>query len=190
MAREPTLGEMMNRTARLLRRLADHRLAPLGLSSGYLPVLTALMPGEALSQKALTEHAGIEQPTMAATLSRMERDGVIAREPYPGDKRSARFSLTPATRGKLGAITSAIERMNEDALAPLADADRASLRDMLHAVIGAVQRARDVRACGRASRGRRYRPRRDCRPISRCRTTAGIIPARSTTRLPDRRRCT
>ena len=82
---ESTYGEVVNRAARLLRRLADQRLAPLGLSSGYLPVLTALLRVEPLSQKALTEHAGIEQPTMAATLARMERNGVIERRPDPPD---------------------------------------------------------------------------------------------------------
>ena len=141
MAREPSLGEMLNRTARLLRRLADDRLAPLDLSSGYLPVLTALMSSEALSQKALSEHAGIEQPTMAATLGRMERDGVVERRPDPGDKRSARYSLTPATRSKVGAVTSAIEAMNEDALAGLTEAERARLRDMLRSVIASTGRA-------------------------------------------------
>ena len=137
---------MVNRTARLLRRLADQRLAPHGLSSGYLPVLTALMPGEALSQKALTEHAGIEQPTMAATLNRMVRDGIIDRQPDPGDRRSARFSLTPATRDKVGTIRAVIESMNEDALASLAEADRARLGAMLHAVIASVELALDDRS--------------------------------------------
>ena len=138
---EASLGEIVNRTARLLRRLADQRLAPLGLSSGYLPVLTALMGGETLSQKALTERAGIEQPTMAATLVRMERDGVVTREPDPDDRRSARFSLTPAARDKLGALASTIRLMNEDALASLGDADRTDLRRMLQEVMLRVENA-------------------------------------------------
>lgn len=141
MSPEPSLGELVNRTARLLRRLADHRLAPLGLSSGHLPVLTALMPGEPLSQKALAERAGIEQPTMAATLGRMERDGVIARRPDPDDRRSARFALTPATIAQRTAIAAIVAGLSEDALAPLDEADRARLRQLLHTVIASVERA-------------------------------------------------
>ena len=66
MQTKPSMGQLTNRAARLFRRLADRRLEPLGLSAGHLPVLTALMASDALSQKALTEQAGIEQPSMAA----------------------------------------------------------------------------------------------------------------------------
>ena len=54
---------------------------------------------------------------MAATLARMERDAIIERRPDPLDKRSALFSLTPATREKAGPLQAVIERMSADALA-------------------------------------------------------------------------
>ena len=114
---------------------------PLGLSAGYLPVLTALMPGERLSQKALTERAGIEQPTMAATLGRMERDGVIERRPDPDDRRSVLFRLTPQAIAQVGAITAAIDSVSGDALARVDQADRARLRRILHEIIAAVEGA-------------------------------------------------
>ena len=138
-----SLGHLVNRTARLLRRLADERLAPLGLSSGYLPVLGALMAEGVLTQKTLTERAGIEQPTMAATLSRMERDGVIERRIDPKDRRSARFALTAATREKVDAIRAAVAALNEDALAILDQADRTKLRQSLQAVSASVERILD-----------------------------------------------
>lgn len=141
-----SLGQAMNRAARLLRRLADLRLAPLGLTSGYMPVLTALAGGDALSQKILTERAGIEQPTMAATLGRMERDGVIERRPDPADKRSARFCLTPATCDKLPSIAAVIDGMNEDALAALDEADRAAFGQTLQQVTDALEKALGNRA--------------------------------------------
>lgn len=138
---EPSLGHLVNRTARLLRRLADQRLAPFGLSSGYLPVLTALMQGGALSQKALTGQAGIEQPTMAATLGRMERDGIIVRQADPDDRRSSRFCLSRATGDKVGAIRSAVEALNEEAVASLGEADRARLRHLLREITAALETA-------------------------------------------------
>ena len=141
MTNDPSLGYVMNRAARLLRRLADQRLAPIGLSSGYMPVLTALAGDAALSQKALTERAGIEQPTMAATLGRMERDGLIERQTDPGDKRSARYSLTPAIRDKVAAITAVIEGISDDALSDLAEADRAVFRCLLKQVTSALEKA-------------------------------------------------
>lgn len=134
------MGYLMHWAARLFRRLADRRLEPLGLSSGHLPVLTALIANEAMSQKALTEHAAIEQPTMAATLARMERDGIIERQPDPRDKRSSLFSLTPASRRKIGALHAAVEAMNDDALADLPEADRERFRHMLKTVIATLER--------------------------------------------------
>ena len=137
---DPSIGHLMNCAARLLRRMADRRLEPLGLSSGHLPVLTALIPGQPMSQKALTEQAGIEQPTMAATLARMERDLIIKRQPDPDDRRSSLFSLTPATRGKIGALQAAVEGMNAAALAGLAEGDREKFRQMLQTVIALLER--------------------------------------------------
>lgn len=139
MKNEASIGNMVNRAARLLRTLADQRLEPLGLSSGQLPVLTALLADEALSQKALTEQAGIEQPTMAATLGRMERDAIIERHPDPNDRRSSLFSLTPATRDKAEAIKAVIQGINVDSLAGFPADDRARLRRMLGALVAAVE---------------------------------------------------
>lgn len=121
----------MNRTAKLLRRLADRRLSPLGLSAGVLPVLTALMERDGQAQKALTEQAGIEQPTMAVTLSRMERDGLIERRADPVDKRSARFTLSAATRARLPAIQDAIQALSAEAVAGLDAAEEVALRNAL-----------------------------------------------------------
>jgi MarR family transcriptional regulator, transcriptional regulator for hemolysin len=135
------MGQLTNRAARLFRRLADHRLERLGLSAGYLPVLTALMASNALSQKALAEQAGIEQPTMAATLSRMERDGIIMRHPDPRDGRSSLFSLTQATRGKVPEIQAVIDGMSNDALTGLTEEQRQAARRVLEGLIAALEKA-------------------------------------------------
>jgi MarR family transcriptional regulator, transcriptional regulator for hemolysin len=135
------MGFLVNRTARLFRRLADRRLEPLRLSAGHLPVLTALMASDALSQKALTAQAGIEQPTMAATLSRMERDGIIERHPDPEDGRSFLFSLTAATRRKVAAIQAVVAQMSNDALAGLTDEERKRTRLVLEGLITALEKA-------------------------------------------------
>ncbi len=137
---EPSIGYLVHWAGRLLRRLADRRLEPLGLSSGHLPVLTALLARGPLSQKALAEAAEIEQPTMAATLARMERDGILRREADPNDKRSSLFSLTPAMQKKVGALRAVIEGINADALESLPAADRARFRPLLQAMIAGLER--------------------------------------------------
>ena len=140
---ERSLGEAVNRTARLLRRLADQRLAPFGVSAGHLPVLTALSDGEAMSQKALTERAGIEQPTMAATLARMERDGAIVRCANPGDRRSVLFTLSAGAKAAAAQLHNAIGELNAEALAGFCPADVDHLLAMLTTVAASIEAALD-----------------------------------------------
>jgi MarR family transcriptional regulator, transcriptional regulator for hemolysin len=137
---ELSLGYLMHWGGRLLRRLADRRLKAIGLSSAHLPVINALIDNPARSQKALAEIAAIEQPTMAAMLARMERDRLIERRPDPDDKRSALYSLTPATRRKIGAIRHAVEEVNREALSGLPEAQRPQFRRQLETMIRAMEK--------------------------------------------------
>lgn len=92
-----------------------------------------------MSQKALTAHAGIEQPTMAATLARMERDGAVERQPDPGDKRSVLFTLSARTRSQAAEIEATIEDLNRDVLGGVSQSDQERLRDTLAAVAASVE---------------------------------------------------
>ena len=122
--RDKSAGYMANWAARLFARAIDRRLKPLGLSSAHMPVMFALCEGAEMSQKALAQAASIEQPTMAATLSRMERGGLIARRPDPSDRRAMLFSLTPQAREKADAVCAAALEINDLALSGLAPAER------------------------------------------------------------------
>jgi MarR family transcriptional regulator, transcriptional regulator for hemolysin len=131
-------GYMTNWAARLFARAIDRKLRAIGISSGQLPVFFALGNGEALSQKALTRAAAIEQPTMAATLARMERDGLVARKPDPADKRSALISLTPTALEKLKSVREAIASVNAAAIADLDAKQREDYLVMLRSIIAAL----------------------------------------------------
>lgn len=84
----------INQASRLLIRTFEQRLRPLNFGMAYLPVAIALEEKGDMQQKQLAEYASVEQPTMAALLVRMERDGLIVRRPHPVDKRSSYISLT------------------------------------------------------------------------------------------------
>jgi MarR family transcriptional regulator, transcriptional regulator for hemolysin len=131
-------GYMTNWAARLFARAIDRKLRAIGISSGQLPVFFALGNGEALSQKALTRAAAIEQPTMAATLARMERDGLVARKPDPVDKRSALISLTPAALEKLKGVREAIAGVNAAAIAGLDGQQREDYLVILRSIIASL----------------------------------------------------
>ncbi|QCI67342.1 MarR family winged helix-turn-helix transcriptional regulator [Phreatobacter stygius] len=139
--RTRSAGYMTNWAARLFARAIDRRLKEIGVSSGHLPVFFALGDGAALSQKALTEAAAIEQPTMAATLTRMERDGLILRRPDPQDGRSTLISLTPDAIEKMRAVREAIVAVNGAALTGLDEAERTAFLKALATVVANLEKA-------------------------------------------------
>lgn len=142
--REQSPGYMTNWAARLFARAIDQRLKAVGVSSGQLPVFFALGDGGALSQKALVEIAEIEQPTMAATLSRMERDGLIQRRADPEDRRSSLIALTPAAMEKAAAVREAIRDINAAATGEMTAKEKGDyLRLLALAVEGLSHLLRD-----------------------------------------------
>jgi DNA-binding MarR family transcriptional regulator len=136
--RETSAGYLTNWAARLFARAIERRLA--GGNSGPMPVFFALQDGGAMTQKALAQLAAVEQPTMANTLNRMERDGLVQRTPDPNDRRSAQVSLTPLglERAK-AAFVSAIE-VNGIATDALRPEEREVFYEMMRRIIAALER--------------------------------------------------
>ncbi len=137
--------------ARSLSRLADIRFRDLGLAVGQMPVLTALKDGAKLTQKELARIAGVEQPSMAQLLSRMERDGLIRREPDPEDGRSSLISLTDAAIDRIVPARTLLFQGNKDALAGFEKNEIAQLTDMLQRIIANVAE-NDALPSGKAKR--------------------------------------
>jgi DNA-binding MarR family transcriptional regulator len=131
---ESTAGYWINRVSRALLRDFDARLRPLGFAMSHLPVLRALARTRALSQKDLAEHARVEQPTMAEMLARMERDGVVEREPNPDDRRGVLISLTQRSRARLPKAKTALVEGERAAMAGLSLVEQRHLRDLLQRV--------------------------------------------------------
>jgi MarR family transcriptional regulator for hemolysin len=136
--RERSAGYMTNWAARLFARAIDLRLKDIDASSGQLPVFFALADGKALTQKELARVASLEQPTMAATLARMERDGLIERRPDPRDGRSSLVSLSAGGRRKAPLVLKAVEETNAAALADLSEEERTVLLTNMKKIVGAL----------------------------------------------------
>jgi MarR family transcriptional regulator for hemolysin len=87
------------------------------------------------------EIASIEQSTMAATLSRMERDGLIERTANPDDGRSALFKLTPAALKKVGIVEDVVATGNAEALGGPSKADQKAFLAMLRTAISSLEKS-------------------------------------------------
>ena len=134
-----TPGHYFSRITRGLTRVGDARLRPLGFATAQLPVLSVLKDGARLSQGELARLIKVEQPTMAQLLARMERDGLIRREPDPSDRRSSLVSLTETALTKLPAGREVLIQGNREATRGLSDDEVATLIGLLRRVLANVE---------------------------------------------------
>lgn len=135
LARDESLGYQVNHLARLLEHHMRERIAPFGVVPGQFAQLLALYETDGLTQTELCARVQIEQPTMANTLARMERDGLITREPDPDDRRRSRVRLTPHARQIEPELIAAARTINAQATRGLSDEERTTFLDSLAVVI-------------------------------------------------------
>lgn len=128
----PTLA--LSRVARMIHRLVELRLSPLGIKTAQLPVLVALKDGAKLTQKELAVIAGVEQPTMAQLLARMERDDLIRREPSPDNWRSSLVMLTAHAEALLEPGRQVLRSIDEEVCAGLGAEDRETFLRLLYKI--------------------------------------------------------
>jgi DNA-binding MarR family transcriptional regulator len=110
--RETSLGYQVNHLARILEQALRKQIEPLGVVPGQFAQLLALYEEDGLTQTELCDRVRIEQPTMANTLARMERDGLIERVPDPHDRRRSRVMLTPRARRLQTRLVAAAQDVN------------------------------------------------------------------------------
>jgi DNA-binding MarR family transcriptional regulator len=137
---EDSLGYQINRLARLFEQALRAQTASLGVVPGQFPGLLALYVEDGLTQSELSKQVSVEQPTMANTLKRMERDGLIRRTPDPGDRRRAAVHLTERARMLEGPLTQAARDINAAATRELGPEERQALLQTLARLIDALER--------------------------------------------------
>jgi DNA-binding MarR family transcriptional regulator len=95
---EKILGLAVNTLGRNIVWSLSKRTARHGVLPGVYPVIAWLMQLPESTQAELSRLIGIEQPTMAITLRRMERDGLIHRAPDPDHGRRSHVRLSAKGR--------------------------------------------------------------------------------------------
>jgi MarR family transcriptional regulator for hemolysin len=95
---ERSLGWWVCRASHAFERALNDELAPHGITMRQAQVLALLAEAGELSQHEVAKRLGIEAPTVAGVLHRMERAGWIARVACPGDARKK--LVRPAPRGR------------------------------------------------------------------------------------------
>ena len=130
----PSLSQSINRVFRALTREGDAVLKPLGLRFAQIPVFVLLGRGTPMTQKALAEAAGIEQPSMAQLLARMDRDGLIQYAAHPTDARSRTITLANPGDPRISQGNRQLAELQQRAIAGLTDQQVQVLTQLLDQV--------------------------------------------------------
>ncbi len=136
--KQQSAGYLANHMARLFAKGLHQRIRPLGLAPAQFMTLLALWEEDGLTQRELVRRLDVEQATMANTLTRMERDGLIERRSHPGDGRSQSIHLTPKSAALHGPATAAARAQNETALAGFSEEEKGIFLKLMNRAIASM----------------------------------------------------
>jgi DNA-binding MarR family transcriptional regulator len=124
------------------RAIAEPALAPLGLSPKGFGALTILVQEGPMSQQRLGARQGVDRTTTVAVVDELERAGFVERRRDLTDRRA--YSLQPTAKGRRAQARAreAAARAEEEFLAPLPEADRVRLKELLRDLLVSSPRRR------------------------------------------------
>jgi DNA-binding MarR family transcriptional regulator len=118
-------------TCRITRTYGAKLLAEIGLYPGQEMILALLWQEDGLTHSHITEHLGLQPPTVTRMLQRMEGSGLIKRSPDLSDSRVLRVSLTQKGRDIRQPIEDIWQRVEEQMLAGFSVEEKIIFRRLL-----------------------------------------------------------
>lgn len=160
------MAHLVRDTERAFRRALQIRLAAHGVPFGHWSFLRILWESDGLTQRALSERAGVMEPTTFAAIKAMEAQGYVTRSQLPGNRKNVYVHLTPEGRALKDLLVPLAEATNRISRAGISAADMATARQVLLAMIANLAQdelaggsAPEPAAAGAARRrGRKPRP--------------------------------
>jgi DNA-binding MarR family transcriptional regulator len=169
------LAHLVKDATRALVRALQMRLAEHNVSFGHWSFLRILWEGDGLTQRELSDQAGVMEPTTFSALKAMERLGYIRRCQLGGDRKKVYVLLTPKGRRLRISLVPLAEDINRIAVRGLKHADLATTRAVLLSIIENLardERAADMRMPSTRELARVVAGRRNRRPHKRIRSVA------------------
>jgi DNA-binding MarR family transcriptional regulator len=80
----------------------------------------------------LAAELGIAARTVTDLVDGLEREGLLVRRPDPTDRRATLLELSAVAQEHFESVRTTQQQMSEEILAPLDDAERRQLQDLLH----------------------------------------------------------
>jgi DNA-binding MarR family transcriptional regulator len=132
---ERTLSWLLAGAGKLVLRRWTVMLAELELTSSQYKLLLALDETGPLGQQRLAELVGIDPRNAVPIVETSVEQGLLIRQVDPTDRRRRVLELAPEGRRLATKLRTRTAEIEEELLAELAPADRATLRRMLHTLL-------------------------------------------------------
>ncbi len=134
------LAHLVKDATRGLTRALQMRLAEHSVSFGHWTFLRILWEKDGVTQRELSERAGLMEPTTFAALKAMERLGYVTRRQQPDSRKKVYVFLTPRGRALRDRLVPLAEEVNSIAVAGVPAERIADARDLLLTMIDNLAR--------------------------------------------------
>ncbi len=116
-------------------RALTQRLAQHNVSFGHWAFLRILWQQDGLTQRELSEQAGVMEPTTFAALKAMEELGLVERRQVPENRKNVYVHLTPQGRALKAKLVPLAEEVNRVATRGVPAEDIAAMRRVLELML-------------------------------------------------------
>lgn len=121
-------------------RALQGRLAAHGVSFSHWTFLRILWERDGLTQRELSEEAGVMEPSTFAAIKAMEELGYVSRTQVPENRKNVYVRLTPKGRALERKLVPLAEEVNAIAVRGASAADRQTTRRVLLAIIANLRK--------------------------------------------------
>ena len=125
------LAHLVKDAMRGLQRALQMRHSRYSVSFGHWTFLRILWDADGLTQRELSERAGLQEPTTYAALKTMEKLGYVTREQRPDSRKKVYVFLTAKGRALKSKLVPLAEDVNDVAVAGISAEDIATTRRTL-----------------------------------------------------------
>jgi len=132
------LAHLVKDATRALLRALQMRLAEYSVPLGHWTFLRILWEEDGITQRGLSEQAGVMEPTTFSALKTMEKLGYVIRRQMPDNKKKNFIFLTPRGRLLKNKLVPLAEEVNQIAVRNVRRGDVATTRQTLLAIIGSL----------------------------------------------------
>ena len=129
------LAHVIRETTRALVRALTQRLAQHNVSFGHWAFLRILWQQDGLTQRELSEQAGVMEPTTFAALKAMEELGLVERRQLPENRKNVYVHLTAQGRSLKAKLVPLAEEVNRVATRGVPAEDIAAMRRALELML-------------------------------------------------------